>query len=101
MPGSTDERRALDLLKNHSEFKATLLSLTMSGDLSILESHVGSVARRWFELARVHYVDASAVDPSVNPRSVYSRSYYAAYNASNALPVKWSLRRSCAMQSHA
>lgn len=85
MPGSTDERRALELLKNHAEFKATLVSLTMNGDLPILESHVYAVARRWFELARMHYADASAVDAGVNPRSVYSRAYYAAYNASKAV----------------
>src|ERR1017187_255798 len=85
MPRSTDERRALELLKNHAEFKATLVSLTMNGDLPILESHVHAVARRWFELARMHYVDASAVDARKNPRSVYSRAYYAIYNASKAV----------------
>lgn len=85
MPRSTDERRALELLKNHAEFKATLVSLTMNGDLPILESQVHAVARKWFELARLHYLDASAVDASVNPRSVYSRTYYSAYNASKAV----------------
>ncbi|MDP2996713.1 MAG: hypothetical protein Q8N47_04440 [Bryobacterales bacterium] len=85
MPAPTDERRALELLKNHAEFKATLVSLTMNGDLPILESHVYAVARKWFELARMHYVDASAVDAGANPRSVYSRAYYAAYNASKAV----------------
>jgi hypothetical protein len=85
MASSRDERRALELLRNHAEFRATLISLTMGGDLLILDAHVGAVARRWFELARIHYIDASAVDPSANPRSVYSRSYYAAYNASKAV----------------
>jgi hypothetical protein len=33
----------------------------------------------------MHYVDASAVDAGANPRSVYSRAYYAAYNGSKAL----------------
>jgi len=84
-PGLTDERRALELLKNHAEFKATLVSLTINGDLPILESHVHAVARKWFELAKVHYADAAAVDAGVNPRSVYSRAYYAAYNASKAV----------------
>lgn len=85
MPRSTDERRALELLKNHAEFKATLVSLTMNADLPILESQVHAVARKWFELARVHYLDASAADAELNPRSVYSRTYYAAYNASKAV----------------
>jgi hypothetical protein len=85
MPGSSDERRTLELLRNHAEFKGTLLSLTMNGDLLILESHVHAVARKWFALARIHYDDASAVDAAVNPRSMYSRAYYAAYNASKAV----------------
>ena len=44
-----------------------------------------SVARKWFALGRTHYADASALDVAVNPRSVYSRAYYAAYNASKAV----------------
>lgn len=85
MAGSIDERRALELLRNHAEFKATLVSLTMNADLPTLESHVSAVARKWFELARMHYADASAADARANPRSVYSRAYYAAYNASKAV----------------
>jgi uncharacterized protein (UPF0332 family) len=85
MPGFTDERKSLELLKNHAEFRATLISLTMNGDLPILESHVHAVARKWFELARLHLADASAADVRRNPRAVYSRAYYAAYNASKAL----------------
>lgn len=85
MTGSPDERRALELLKNHAELKDKLLSLTMTGDIPILDSHVHAVTRKWFELARLHHADASAADPSINPRSVYSRAYYAAYNASKAV----------------
>lgn len=36
-------------------------------------------------LARLHYADASAADPDMNSRTVYSRAYYAAYNASKAV----------------
>ncbi len=96
MRGSTDERRALELLKNHAEFKATLVSLTMNGDLPILESHVYAVARKWFELARMHHADAFAVDARTNPRSVYSRAYYAAYNASKA--VRYVVRGSVSLR---
>jgi len=85
MVRSNDERKALELLKNHADFKSTLMSLTMSGDLPILEGHVHAVARKWFELARLHYSDAAAADTHRNPRAVYSRSYYAAYNASKAV----------------
>lgn len=84
-PASTDERKALDLLNNHAEFKAKLVSLMMNRDLPILESLVHSVARKWYELARTHLVDAAAADAAVNPRAVYSRAYYAAYNASKAV----------------
>lgn len=85
MAGGTDERRILELLKNHGEFKATLVSLSMSGELNVLQSHVHSVARRWFELAREHHAEASTIDPGTNPRTVYSRAYYAAYNASKSV----------------
>ena len=85
MPGPTDERRALGLLKNHAEFKTTLVSLTMNTDLGVLQSQVHAVARKWFELARTHHVDASAVSAAANARSMYSRSYYSAYNASKAV----------------
>lgn len=85
MPSRTDERLILELLKNHGEFRATLVSLSMNADLQVLESHVHSVARSWFELAREHYNEALRMDPAVIPRAVYSRAYYAAYNASKAL----------------
>ena len=96
MSGSTDERRALELLRNHAEFKATLVSLTMSSDINILDSHVHGVARRWFELGRLHYIDASALDLRVNPRAIYSRAYYAAYNASKA--VRYVVRGSVSLR---
>lgn len=85
MPKSKDERIALELLSNHAEFKSKLVSLTMKGDLPVLEAHVHAVARRWFELGRMHYADAVATNTGKNPRTVYSRSYYAAYNASKAV----------------
>lgn len=85
MPGPTDERRELKLLKNHAEFRTSLISLTMTADIGVLEAHVYAIARKWFELGRLHYVDGSAVDGGVNPRAVYSRAYYAAYNASKAV----------------
>jgi HEPN domain-containing protein len=85
MPGATDERKTLELVNNHAAFKATLVSLTMSGELHILHRHVYEVARRWFELGRLNHADALAVDPDVHPRCAYSRAYYAAYNASKAV----------------
>ncbi len=85
MPGARDERYTLELLKNHGEFRATLTSLSMTSELTILDSRVFAVARRWFELGKMHYADGASLDPVTSPRSVYSRSYYAAYNASKAV----------------
>jgi len=85
MVASTDERRTLDLLKNHGELKATLISLSMQSNLDVLQSHVQAVAHRWFELAREHYNDARSANPATNARAIYSRAYYAAYNASKSV----------------
>ena len=85
MPGANDERRTLELLRNHAEFKTILVSLTMAGELHVLDSRVHAVARKWFELARIHEADASAINVGTSPRAVYSRAYYAAYNASKAV----------------
>ena len=43
------------------------------------------VGRRWLELGREHLEDATAALGTQKPRMVYSRSYYAAYNASKAV----------------
>ncbi len=96
MTTSTDERKALELVRNHAEFKAILVSLTMNSDISVLDSHVYAVARKWFELGRLHYADASAFDAKSNPRAVYSRAYYAAYNASKA--VRYVVRGSVSLR---
>jgi hypothetical protein len=85
MAASTDERQILELLKNHGELKATLISLLMESNLDVLQSHVQSVAHRWFELAREHYADAKSANPTTNARAIYSRAYYAAYNASKSV----------------
>ena len=85
MPVFTDERRTLDSVKNHGEFRAALLTLAMNADLGVLDLHVHAVAKKWFLLAREHQAEASAADPITSPRMVYSRAYYAAYNASKAV----------------
>ncbi len=85
MAQTHDERKTLDLIKNHAEFKGTLVSLGMDFTVPVLEGHVRAVALRGFELARMHYVDGKALNSANNPRAVYSRAYYAAYNASKAV----------------
>jgi hypothetical protein len=81
----TDERRVLKLLRNHAEFKRTLADLSLTAVLPDLENHVLSVGRAWLNLAREHLEDAKAAETSGRPRAVYSRAYYAAYNASKAV----------------
>ena len=84
-PVPTDERRTLDLLRNHGELKSTLVSLTMRSDLGVLDSHIAAIAGKWFELGRLHLNDALGLDVTASPRAAYSRAYYAAYNASKAV----------------
>jgi len=85
MPVLLDERKTLDLVKNHGEFKATLVALALNSDLAVLDAHVHTVAQKWFRLAREHHNEASSANPVICPRTVYSRAYYAVYNASKAV----------------
>ena len=83
---ATDRRdRFLKATQNHAEFRRKLaeLGLTTSSD-EILEyaRHVGEC---WFGLATEHLQDAKDAAQRGMSRSVYSRSYYAVYNASKAV----------------
>src|SRR5439155_2989715 len=85
LPLPTDERRLLKLVRNHAEFKSILTDLSLSAVVPDLESRVASVAKAWFNLAREHLADAKAAETAGRTRTVYSRAYYAAYNASKAV----------------
>jgi hypothetical protein len=84
-PVHTDERQFLQLVKNHADFRKKLTILTLSSDLPTFDGHMQSVATSWFKLAKEHLAEVSKVDVKACPRTAYSRSYYAAYNASKAV----------------
>lgn len=81
----TDERLLLHLVKNHQEFKQTLSDLSLTSDIPVLEAMVLEVAKAWFNLALEHLGDAKEALKSGRERSIYSRSYYAAYNGSKCI----------------
>lgn len=85
MQSFTDERLVVYEAKNHAEFKQRLTKLKLTSDFSVLDAAVASVVRSWFQLARQHADELAKLDPAQLPRAVYSRSYYAAYNASKAV----------------
>jgi uncharacterized protein (UPF0332 family) len=84
-PYSFDERTFLKVIRNHGELCGGLRNLdldTASSDLTNRAHHVGLC---WLRLALEHLDDAKAALRSRRDRSSYSRSYYAAYNASKAI----------------
>lgn len=81
----TDQRLLLDEVRNHAEFRDKLTKLKLTSDLGTLDSAVSDVIRSWFELAGQHANELAKLDPKAMPRAVYSRAYYAAYNASKAV----------------
>jgi hypothetical protein len=84
-PTPTDERRFLELVKNHGEMRRLLTDLSMVQDMAVLRQHVASVAGCWLRLGEEHLAEARACAQARLVRAVYSRSYYAAYNASKAV----------------
>jgi uncharacterized protein (UPF0332 family) len=91
-----DERRVLNLVRNHGEFKETLSQLAMSRDLPALKSHVDAVVKCWIQLGREHLADANAALASTRNRATLSRAYYAAYSSSKA--VRYLVRGSVSLR---
>lgn len=81
----SDERLLLHEVKNHAEFTQKLVLLKLNSDLQTLASSVAEVTLKWLKLARQHVEEVKELDPVRAPRAVYSRAYYAAYNASKAV----------------
>jgi len=84
-PPIIDEREFLKITKNHGEFCQKLRSLgfgTASTDVIENAYHVGL---SWLCLAFEHMKDAKAAEGTGSQRASYSRSYYAAYNASKSV----------------
>jgi len=86
--GKTDGRPKSDLIflqntGNYREFSRKLDELGIPSDSVKRSAQLH--ARCWFDLARDHLADAKAAASLSRNRAAYSRSYYAAYNASKAV----------------
>jgi hypothetical protein len=79
------ELEFLKICQNHGEFSRKLRALQFPSSEATFDSYVHHVALCWFKLAKDHLVDARAALRATRRRAVYSRSYYAAYNASKCV----------------
>ncbi len=78
------ELEFLKLVPNHLELGRKLDELQLSAPA--LASYAAHVGIAWFRLGETHLLEAEAMLrlPNIN-RSIYSRAYYAAYNASKGV----------------
>jgi hypothetical protein len=83
-PPRVHELEFLKLTQNHAEFARKLgeLQLASDGDLVL---HAHHVALCWYQLSLEHLDEARLAAAGGAKRTVYSRAYYAAYNASKAV----------------
>jgi hypothetical protein len=84
-PPTVDEKEFLKITRNHGEFSRTLRLLGLPDASTQVVENAQHVALRWFYLAIEHIVDAKAAEGNGLLRASYSRSYYAAYNASKSI----------------
>jgi uncharacterized protein (UPF0332 family) len=82
---TVDEREFLKLTRNHSEFRDKLTTLGLSTASGEISENANHVALCWLRLAMEHRDDAKVAMASSRDRAVYSRSYYAVYNASKSV----------------
>jgi hypothetical protein len=80
-----EERDFLDVTANHGKFCGTLRSLGQISAAEFVEKNARHVGLCWLKLGMEHLEDARVAVVSARHRTVYSRSYYAAYNASKAV----------------
>lgn len=80
-----DERGFLKFVRNHGELCGGLRELNLAVASSDVADHAYQVGLCWLRLALEHLEDAKASLRYKRARSAYSRSYYAAYNASKAI----------------
>jgi uncharacterized protein (UPF0332 family) len=79
-PPPIPELEFLSLFSNHAELASKLLKLGCPApDISRFAEHVG---KSWFGLGIQHLDEAKTLLSAGCSRAVYSRAYYAAYNAS-------------------
>lgn len=76
------ELEFIKITRNHADFTQKLRLLNLqSADIAEYAKHI---AKCWFSLALEHLADAKVALNNNSRRATYSRSYYAAYNASKA-----------------
>lgn len=75
----------LEITENHAKFCARLRDLGHQETAAIIRKNAVYVGYSWLKLAQEHLQDATAALATEKHRMVYSRSYYAAYNASKAV----------------
>lgn len=73
----------IKISKNHADL-TRVLTLLGIGSADVLE-YAKHVSKCWYQLAEEHLEDAKQALANKRYRSAYSRSYYAAYNASKAV----------------
>lgn len=79
------ELEFLQTVGNHRDFRNRLLKLGLAAADGQVEQFARQVGSRWLMLAQHHLRDAKRSLKSKSRRAVYSRSYYAAYNASKSV----------------
>jgi len=79
------ELEFLKRVRNHGENRRLLVDLAVGANTDSFDDYVSHVSKCWFTLAEDHLREAAASVRANLSRAAYSRSYYAAYNASKAV----------------
>jgi hypothetical protein len=82
---SVTELEFISLTVNHGQFSEKLRQLGLPTAADGIQKNAFHVGLRWMKLAEEHLDDAAASLAAGRKRSTFSRSYYAAYNASKAV----------------
>ena len=80
-----EEREFIKLTQNHGEFRQKLRMLGHENAASDTKERAHHIGLCWLRLADEHMNDAKAAIGLNCNRVTYSRSYYAAYNASKSI----------------
>jgi len=75
----------IEITGNHGQFRRKLKALGQTGASDDIEKYIHHVGLCWLRLAFEHLEDARRSLAANGIRASFSRSYYAAYNASKAV----------------
>ncbi|MGH1350581.1 MAG: HEPN domain-containing protein [Methyloligellaceae bacterium] len=82
-PSSISENDFINITKNFRELEATLKKIGVPAEKLVEEAF--KISACWLRLAEEHLNEAAILQTKQCERAVYSRSYYAVYNASKSL----------------